>query len=73
MAIESDSSKSNQTNKARLRLLQTRESLLEDVFEDARSQLNAIQEDASKYAELLKSLILQVRTQAHICFSRDVS
>ncbi|KEI42079.1 uncharacterized protein L969DRAFT_91543 [Mixia osmundae IAM 14324] len=50
---------SNQTNKARLKLLTTREELLEEVFEQARSKLVELSHDKSQYETLLKDLILQ--------------
>jgi V-type H+-transporting ATPase subunit E len=53
---------SNQTNKARLRLLQAREQHLEDAFEDARGRLKEITDDKTKYGEVLKNLVLQVRS-----------
>lgn len=49
-------------NKSRLELLQTREQLLEEVFENARGKLAGIQKEKGKYKELLKNLILQVRS-----------
>ena len=53
---------SNQNNKSRLTLLESREELLEKVFEEARAKLNATTSDTGKYATLLQSLILQVRS-----------
>lgn len=49
-------------NKSRLELLQTREQLLDEVFEAARGKITGIQNDKAKYKELLKGLILQVRS-----------
>ncbi|KAK4048131.1 V-ATPase V1 sector subunit E [Microbotryomycetes sp. JL201] len=50
---------STQNNKARLQLLEKREELLEKVFEDARGKIGQVTKDESKYAALLKDLILQ--------------
>ena len=55
------SAASNQTNKARLQLLQTREELLEEVFESARSKTSGAAGKGKKYNELLQALVLQVR------------
>jgi len=50
---------SNQTNVARLKVLQKREDFLNQVFEEARSKLTGISDDKEKYKELLRDLILQ--------------
>lgn len=52
---------SNQNNKARLQLLEKREELLEQVFEEAKSRIGEVTKDEKKYQALLKDLILQVR------------
>lgn len=57
--IEKKINESNATNKSRLRLLELREELLEKAFEDTRAQLDKTTSDKSKYAKLLKGLILQ--------------
>ncbi|GAA5981693.1 hypothetical protein JCM5350_000457 [Sporobolomyces pararoseus] len=57
--IERKIAVSNQNNKARLQLLEKREELLEQVFEEAKSRISEVTKDESKYGELLKSLILQ--------------
>ncbi|KAI5476761.1 hypothetical protein MNV49_007351 [Pseudohyphozyma bogoriensis] len=59
LEIEKKIEVSNQNNKSRLQLLETREELLEKVFDDARSKLKDTVSDSKKYAELLKGLILQ--------------
>lgn len=56
-----DSAVSTQSNKARLRLLEKREELLEQLFDEARSKIGETTQDEAKYGELLKGLILQVR------------
>jgi V-type H+-transporting ATPase subunit E len=48
------------TNKSRLRVLNARQEVLNDVFDDARSQLTGLQKNTDKYKELLKNLILEV-------------
>lgn len=40
-------------------MLEKREELLEQVFEEAKSRISEVTKDESKYGELLKSLILQ--------------
>ena len=52
-------SQSTATNKARLRVLETRESHLQELFESAREGLAGLTSDQSKYSELLKGLMLQ--------------
>lgn len=54
------SAQSNMKNKSRLELLQTREQLLDEVFEGARGKITGIQNDKGKYKELVKGLMLQV-------------
>lgn len=53
------SEQSNQTNKSRLRVLQTREQHLDSLFDGARQRLPDLTKDQAKYGELLKSLIVQ--------------
>lgn len=55
------SAQSNMKNKSRLELLQTREQLLDEVFEAASGKITAIQKGKGKYKDLLKNLVLQVR------------
>nr|CDI54678.1 probable Vacuolar ATP synthase subunit E [Melanopsichium pennsylvanicum 4] len=50
---------SNQTNKSRLKILQTREQHLQSLFDVARDKLNGIAKDQEKYKKLLSHLILQ--------------
>jgi hypothetical protein len=56
-----DSAQSNQTNKSRLEILQTREQHLQELFDGAKERLAELTKDQGKYTELLKGLILQVR------------
>ncbi|KAH8915436.1 ATPase V1 A1 complex subunit E [Atractiella rhizophila] len=50
---------SNQTNKARLRLLNAREEYLEQVFDEGRNRVSGLSSDKGKYQTLLKDLTLQ--------------
>ncbi|KAI7863936.1 ATP synthase subunit [Spinellus fusiger] len=50
---------SNSINKARLRTLQERQTILEHLLEESREQVNQVQNDEEKYAALLESLLLQ--------------
>ncbi|KAH7101086.1 ATPase, V1/A1 complex, subunit E [Auriculariales sp. MPI-PUGE-AT-0066] len=50
---------STQTNKSRLKLLQARESHLQDLFTAARAELVKVASDGDKYPELLEGLVLQ--------------
>ncbi|KAL0082591.1 ATP synthase subunit [Phycomyces blakesleeanus] len=52
-------SQSNYINKARLRTLQERQSVLDNLFDEARSQVNEVQKDEEQYAVLLEKLMLQ--------------
>ncbi|KAK9491332.1 ATPase, V1/A1 complex, subunit E [Lipomyces doorenjongii] len=51
--------KSNITNKTRLRVLAARQEVLDDVFEEASKQSFEISNDSNKYCVLLKDLILE--------------
>lgn len=51
---------SNQTNKARLRILQRREELLQQLFEEARTEVLELQKDTGRYTQLLEGFIVQV-------------
>ncbi|KAK9466248.1 ATPase, V1/A1 complex, subunit E [Lipomyces arxii] len=51
--------KSNITNKTRLRVLAARQAVLDDVFEEASKKLSEISKDSDKYCYLLKDLILE--------------
>ena len=46
-------------NKSRLKVLQARQQLLEEVFNETRNQLFKVSQDNVKYRDLLKDLILQ--------------
>jgi V-type H+-transporting ATPase subunit E len=46
-------------NKTRLKVLQVRQQLLEEVFNETVSQLYKVSQDKVKYRDLLKNLILQ--------------
>lgn len=59
IALTTRSAKSTATNKARLRVLEAREQMLDDVFQTARKQLESVAQDGDKYAALLKNLVLQ--------------
>ncbi|GAK68087.1 ATPase V1 A1 complex subunit E [Moesziomyces antarcticus] len=50
---------SNQTNKSRLKILQTREQHLQSLFDATRDKLDGIAKDQEKYKTLLSQLILQ--------------
>ncbi|KAI9209071.1 ATPase, V1/A1 complex, subunit E [Polychytrium aggregatum] len=50
---------SNHINKNRLRVLQTRQQVLEELFKEAKSKLVSLTQDKTKYQHLLKDLILQ--------------
>ncbi|KAJ1552234.1 V-ATPase V1 sector subunit E, partial [Cladochytrium tenue] len=50
---------SNHINKSRLRVLQSRQQALNEVFQDARAQLVSISQDKTKYQALLTNLLLQ--------------
>ncbi|KAK9463342.1 ATPase, V1/A1 complex, subunit E [Lipomyces oligophaga] len=51
--------KSNITNKTRLRVLAARQTVLDDVFEEATTKLADISSDKEKYCYLLKDLMLE--------------
>ncbi|KAL2912642.1 V-ATPase V1 sector subunit E [Polyrhizophydium stewartii] len=50
---------SNLINKNRLRVLQARQTVLNDVFAEAKSRLRTITDDKAGYSALLKGLVLQ--------------
>ncbi|CAO3643608.1 unnamed protein product [Cunninghamella blakesleeana] len=50
---------SNHINKARLRTLQAREQVLQELFEETQSRIKGLDQDEEAYTELLKNLILQ--------------
>jgi len=47
------------TNKSRLRLLNRREEHLQDLFDEARTSLLTLSEDAARYVQFLEDIILQ--------------
>ncbi|CAG8444405.1 12680_t:CDS:2 [Funneliformis mosseae] len=57
--VQKKITQSNIINKSRLKLLQARQQLLNEVFNETRSQLSSVSKDQTKYGELLKNLILQ--------------
>ncbi|KAJ3087461.1 V-ATPase V1 sector subunit E [Quaeritorhiza haematococci] len=54
---------SNHINKSRLKVLQARQQILNDLAQEARSRLKGITSDPSKYQPLLQDLILQALFQ----------
>jgi len=50
---------SNMLNQARLKVLKVREDHVRNVLEEARKKLGEVTRDDAKYAELIKTLILQ--------------
>lgn len=54
-----NSEQSNQTNKSRLKLLQTREQHLQSLFDATKDKLDELTADQDKYKKLLTQLILQ--------------
>ncbi|KAI8980006.1 ATP synthase subunit [Pilobolus umbonatus] len=50
---------SNHINKARLRILQERQRVLDNLFEEADGIIHHVSEDSDKYATLIEGLILQ--------------
>ncbi|GBB90403.1 hypothetical protein RclHR1_17350005 [Rhizophagus clarus] len=57
--IQKKIAQSNMINKTRLKILQVRQQLLEEVFNETVSQLYKASQDKVKYRDLLKNLILQ--------------
>lgn len=51
---------SNLANKSRLRILNARQQVLDDIFDKARKKLPEVQNDKANYRKLLKDLILEV-------------
>ena len=56
------SAQSNFVNKSRLKVLQTRQAHLEELFNETRNKLQETSVDKDKYTKLLKDLILEVYT-----------
>ncbi|KAG1054255.1 hypothetical protein G6F47_004470 [Rhizopus delemar] len=50
---------SNHINKARLRILQERQQVLDDLFEEANKGIHDVSKDEEKYSTLIENLILQ--------------
>jgi V-type H+-transporting ATPase subunit E len=53
------SAQSNHINKARLRILQERQQVLDDLFEETDGLIHKISEDSDQYATLMEGVILQ--------------
>ncbi len=54
------SAQSNHINKARLKVLQSREDILDKLVHEARSKLKLVSSEEAKYHSLLENLLLQV-------------
>lgn len=57
--VQKKIAQSNHVNKSRLKVLQARQQLLDELFLDTRNQLQKISQDKDRYSTLLKDLILQ--------------
>nr|CAG8494571.1 6982_t:CDS:2 [Entrophospora candida]CAG8634955.1 1785_t:CDS:2 [Entrophospora candida] len=57
--VQKKIAQSNHVNKSRLKVLQARQQLLDELFLDTRNQLQKITQDKDRYSTLLKDLILQ--------------
>ncbi|CAG8644302.1 8357_t:CDS:2 [Paraglomus occultum] len=57
--VQKKIAQSNFVNKSRLKVLQTRQAYLEELFNDTRQKLQEISADKAKYTSLLKNLILE--------------
>ncbi|CAG8781544.1 26104_t:CDS:2 [Gigaspora margarita] len=57
--IQKKIAQSNFINKSRLKVLQARQQMLEELFVETRSQLKKISQNKDSYSNLLKDLILQ--------------
>ncbi len=55
-----------------MKLLESRETLLEKVFEEARAKIGQSTSDKGKYQDLLKGLILQVSTPTHYASAAEL-
>jgi V-type H+-transporting ATPase subunit E len=51
--------RSTVSNKSRLRILSSRQELLDRLFEDASKKLGSVSKDKGKYQDILKNLILE--------------
>ncbi|KAG1437245.1 hypothetical protein G6F56_013200 [Rhizopus delemar] len=56
---KSNSAQSNHINKARLRILQERQQVLDDLFEEASKRIHEVSADEDRYNALIEGLILQ--------------
>ena len=56
-----DSAQSTSTNKSRLRVLQAREQLLQDLFSEAQNKISDLSADEGRYVQLLQGIIVEVR------------
>lgn len=54
------SAQSTSTNKSRLRVLQAREQLLQDLFTESREKISDLSADEGRYAQLLEGIIVEV-------------
>ncbi|KAI8062865.1 ATPase, V1/A1 complex, subunit E [Gongronella butleri] len=52
-------SQSNHVNKARLRMLQERDTVLDDLFEAGNARIHDLSKQGDAYADMLKQLVLQ--------------
>ncbi|CAJ0831912.1 14664_t:CDS:2 [Entrophospora sp. SA101] len=57
--VQKKIAQSNHVNKSRLKVLQARQQLLDELFLDTRNQLQKVTQDKDRYSTLLKDLILQ--------------
>uniref|UniRef100_A0A1D1XK94 V-type proton ATPase subunit E n=1 Tax=Anthurium amnicola TaxID=1678845 RepID=A0A1D1XK94_9ARAE len=57
--VQKKITQSNMINKSRLKVLQVRQQLLEEVFNETVNQLSIVSQDKVKYRDLLKDLVLQ--------------
>lgn len=57
--VQKKIAQSNHVNKARLRVLQERQQLVDVLFEETRHRIHDIANDEDKYSELIEALILQ--------------
>ncbi|CAG8619830.1 32878_t:CDS:2, partial [Racocetra persica] len=57
--VQKKIAQSNHINKSRLKVLQARQQMLDELFSETQSQLKKISQDRDSYRNLLKDLILQ--------------
>ncbi|SCU84633.1 LANO_0C01948g1_1 [Lachancea nothofagi CBS 11611] len=58
-ALKQQVTKSTIANKMRLKVLSTREQLLDDIFESAKAELKTLSSNKKKYEPVLKAVILE--------------